>query len=448
MILETIEDFELFKSNSHGDWIIHIVPIDPECHPRETSISLLFIRTIAFNQDYCYAFNHPDSKSSIDRSTFLKFLTENENNKWTLDKKSLSQCLELQNLFDLNLSSFLSDNVTHKADEFITTAHKLIKRQTNDAAELNKIIPLMKHLESFQSLCDKMVKSICQVDIQFLIINNMVLDSLSILEKNGIFVDSEIFKKYYSVVPNKDGLVFSQYNIYTSTGRPSNRFGGVNYAALNASNGCRAAFRSRYGNNGKLVVIDYTAFHPRIICLLTKYRLDVDVNIYEYLAKLYFQKKQVDHIDIAESKKITFRQLYGGVEQKYSHIKYLGNLKKYIDEQWNFFENNRYVLTPIFKRKITDKHIKNPNPCKLFNYILQGVEGEIAISKMRDVLLYLRNKKTKAVMYTYDSLIYDFHNDDGMDTINDLRKIMGFNGLFPTKTYIGDTYQSVDQVNQ
>ena len=40
--------------------------------------------------------------------------------------------------------------------------------------------------------------------------NNDVLDNLSYIEQNGIQTESN--------------LVYSEYNIYTSTGRPSNRY--------------------------------------------------------------------------------------------------------------------------------------------------------------------------------------------------------------------------------
>ena len=52
------------------------------------------------------------------------------------------------------------------------------------------------------------------------------------------------------------GLVFSEYNLYTSTGRPSNRYGGVNFPALKKEDGTRESFTSRY-EKGSLVSYDY-----------------------------------------------------------------------------------------------------------------------------------------------------------------------------------------------
>lgn len=445
-MIEQIEDFEKFKFLSHGDWIVHAVPLKDNVHPCDNSISILFIRVISTKKTYYYAFNHPDSIPTINKTIILNWIKTSSNIKWAIDKKSFCQLINLPNVYDANFCLFLEKNEILNVYDYDTVAHNVIRRNSKNVDYINGIIPLMKHLESFNEMCISIEKIISPLTDQLININTTMFDSLGELEMNGIYVDKNIFSRYFSLTPNSEGIVFSQYNLYTSTGRPSNRFGGVNYAALNSTNGCRNAFISRYGNDGKIVVIDYITFHPRIVCMLTGYKIDVNINIYTYLAKLYFRKELVDEFDISESKKLTFRQFYGGVEQKYAHIKYLSNLKDYIYKNWNFFTKNGYVLTPIFKRKITDKHIIDPNPAKVFNYILQAVEGEIAISQMKIVLSYLRTKKTKAILYTYDSLIFDFHKEDGIDTLNNIRKIMSLDDIFPLKTYVGDSYQSVKQI--
>jgi hypothetical protein len=117
----------------------------------------------------------------------------------------------------------------------------------------------------------------------------------------------------------------------------------VNYAALNKDDGSRKSFVSRFGNNGKLILIDYSAFHPRIISMLTGYQLPKNIDAYAYLAKLYFSKQEVDETDIASAKQITFRQLYGGIQKQYEHIKYYSHLKDFIANQWSFFNERGYI---------------------------------------------------------------------------------------------------------
>jgi thiamine kinase-like enzyme len=115
-----------------------------------------------------------------------------------------------------------------------------VRRNASGYGQINKVIPLTKHLEAFQSFCEEAVKVIRlhkENDV-YNTINNSVINTLSELESNGVYVNKNCFSKHFDakVVNN---FVYSQYNIYTATGRPSNRFGGVNYAALNSTDGSR-----------------------------------------------------------------------------------------------------------------------------------------------------------------------------------------------------------------
>ena len=448
-MIETISDYNDFKLNCSGDWIVHVVPMNDVSHTCNTAPCILFIRVISSNKTYWYSFNHPDSKSNVSSSEFLNDIVYKfKNIKWAIESKLIRQFIPLQNVYDVNLCGFLRKNEILNINDFDTVAHRLIKNKYHFESGINKSIPLMKHLEVFNELCESIKNIIYQYGTTEVLINENLLYPLGELEKEGIFVDPIKLNRYFNISPNKNNMVYSQYNLYTSTGRPSNRFDGINYAALNSKNGCRECFVSRYGSDGKIVMVDYTAFHPRIICMLTKYNLSINTNIYEYLSKLYFQKKDVDDIDISNAKAITFRQLYGRVENKYSHIKYLSNLKSYIDNQWKFFKEFGYVETPIFKRKIlNDIHITDANPTKLFNYILQAVEGEIAIPQIKKVQEYLKNKLSKAILYTYDSILYDFHKNDGHETLEEIVNIMSMSGKFPVKIYMGKSYQELQQIS-
>jgi hypothetical protein len=449
-MIETQADCTRFGvENLDGDWIVHIVPVEDGCHPVINRPSILFIRNISTKRTYYFALDHPDSIPLFPRLRFVEeFLSNNKNRKWAFDKKAFGQMMNLPNVCDANLVGYMKENEILVESDYETPAHFLVRKHLGKVGKTNLAIPLMKHLEVFNDLADDITNLVkkYEPDDGFVRFNDLIIDTLRQLESQGIYVDRELFKQRYNIDPGPYGIVFSQYNPYTATGRPSNRFDNVNYAALNQSDGTRKCFRSRWGKDGRVVVIDYAAFHPRIIAHLTRYPISVKTDIYEYLARLYFHKKDVDEIDVKEAKTITFRQLYGGVEDKYSHIKYLANLKTFIDTQWAFFQKNGYILTPFFKRKITKHHILDPNPSKVFNYLLQGVEGELAIPKIKEVLEYLRDKKTKATLYVYDSILLDFHKNDGYDTLKEIKRIMSFDDRFPMKTYIGETYQDIKQI--
>jgi DNA polymerase I-like protein with 3'-5' exonuclease and polymerase domains len=305
----------------------------------------------------------------------------------------------------------------------------------------------MKHREQASNIfthINKLINYGIFRDKSYLRINNEIIPILAELESNGIYVDELCFKnRFNSKVHN--GYVYSQYNIYTSTGRPSNRFGGVNYAALQKDNGSRSCFISRFGENGIMMMMDYSAFHPHIICELTNFPMSFDVDFYAYMAKLCFKKEDVDSQDISDAKSLTFRQLYGGVEEEYSHIKFFYNLKSFIDSHWKEYKENGFTRTPIFGRKI--KNVMEPNPSKIFNYILQATETEISVPILGKVNSYLRNKKSKAVIYTYDSVLFDINLDE-MDVVKqELSYLMRDNNRFPIKCYVGKSYDDLKQIS-
>ena len=99
-------------------------------------------------------------------------------------------------------------------------------------------------------------------------------------------------------IQTMDGMVYSEYNIFTSTGRPSNRFGGTNFAALNKKDGSRKPYVSRY-KNGVLVEMDYDAYHLRLIGELIGYDFPKG-SVHEHMAEFF-------GVDYEESKKLSFQ---------------------------------------------------------------------------------------------------------------------------------------------
>lgn len=447
-MIQSPTDFtEMTAEIGENALFLHVIPADDKIHYSENKASVVFIKNIASGKTFYIPINHPDfsiPKNLLD--LFLNYIRTIPNPKWVIDKKSTLQLLSCLNLKDVNLIGFFSNNKIIDLENYTTSAHLFVNRNWHSINNLNIIVPIIKHLELFENLyldVSKLIKRVNE-DESFENLNDIIIPTLARLEKNGIHVNRELYFKYFEREPkNLNDIVFTQYNLYTSTGRPSNRFDGINFAALNSKDDSRSAFTSRYGKDGKMVMMDYNAFFPRIICDLTKYNISKETDIYQYLAKLYFQIQEVSQEQIKQAKIITFRQLFGGIEEKYSHIRYFSSLKQYIDSLWDFFQTNKYIITPYFKRKITEHHIQEANPYKLFNYMLQAVEGEIAISKLRDVFLFLKNKKTMPVLYTYDSVLYDFYIPDGDDIIIKISEIMGYAGRFPLKIYEGDSYHSL-----
>ena len=52
---------------------------------------------------------------------------------------------------------------------------------------------------------------------------------------------------------------------------------------------------------------------------------------------------------------------------------------------------------------------------------------------------YLLTRKTNIVHYNYDSFLFDYHKDDGVQTLYDIKKILEQNH-FITNTKVGNNY--------
>ena len=439
-----VDDFLI--NNNQDDLFIHLILSDDSEHSCLTKPCIILVLNCKTEKLYHFSISHQDDPV-VALETIISDLSNFNGRLFVLDKKSFIQHIPINSVFDINLGLHLKHEKIINILEYETNAHKFIKQNCNSYSNLNKVIPLVKHREMvfnvFKHIKKFITNGIFKEDY-YLKINTLIVESLSEIESNGIFVDVAKFNKYFASNIHNN-LVYSQYNLYTSTLRPSNRFGGINYAALNKDDGCKECFVSRFGENGKMVLIDYSAFHPRIICELTNFKIGFEVDFYKYIAELFFNKTTIDDNDIKNAKLLTFRQLYGGVEKQYSHIRFFYNLKSFIDDHWNRFKKDGYIKTPIFGRKITENQIQEPNPSKLFNYILQATETEIAVPILGEVNNCLRNKLSKSILYTYDSILFDFCNEE-FSLINDIINIMNIHNKYPIKCYSGNSYANLKQI--
>lgn len=101
------------------------------------------------------------------------------------------------------------------------------------------------------------------------------------IERNGIRICNDTFSEYFHDIDGE--YAHTQFNLKTTTTRPSNKFKNVNYAALNKENGCRKSFIPR---NNRLVEIDISAYHPSLSARLIGYDF-ANVDIHAHFASLY-----------------------------------------------------------------------------------------------------------------------------------------------------------------
>lgn len=385
-LIETSQQLEDFYNEGYKEVFIEIIPLNYRIHPAQNKICALFIAPLYSTKSYMTTIDHNDT-FSLGISAIVR-LIDSYDVVYTRDKKEFLHYFVHKNIVDLTFNN-------PYIPEF-TKIYNWFYNRYSDMGNLNKIIPIVKHYE----YCEKIYE-----DLKFqigepinLFYNNKVSMIFNSIERNGLKINKELYEKHFH--PTDSDYIYTQYNIKTTTARPSNKFGGVNYAALNKENGERECFIPR---NDTLIEFDIKAYHPSLLSKLVKYEFQGD--IHQTLADLY-------GVSYSESKKITFHQLYGGIFKQYKDIEFFRKVQNFIDELWFKFETEGYIECPISNHKFERDKLENMNPQKLLNYLLQNLESSMNVVLLEKIIKIIRGKNTKLILYTYDAFLFDFDESE------------------------------------
>jgi hypothetical protein len=410
MIINGYEQYEELKSRM--EWDRHIyTTIFRDLYYHEAENNLLCIGITFGNGDnYIFSVSHDDSPRYNFNPT-----------DYSLESISLVAAHYEATGEYLSFNSYYTNYIHDTHNNF------------GEMLDVNRIIPITIWGNIIKSYHEKLLPYINNH-------NNFTYNILKILrkiEKSGLAVNKELLgnrfgeRVYRSF---RDKLVYSQYNPFTTTGRPSNRFGGINYSALNKNDGTREIFTSRY-EDGILIQFDFEAYHLR---LLANY-LGVDLpntSIHTELAKLYFNTDNITDEMYEEGKKRTFNLLYGLHSNTYGI-----NLFDKIFQFRETFEGTTGVVLPSgVKVDIGEK-----NGSKLFNYFVQSLEVVKTMPKLDSVLSILEDTNTHLIMYTYDSILLDMETFD--DELIQKIKIILEEGNYPVRIYSGKTYDKLSVIH-
>jgi hypothetical protein len=388
---------------------------------------------------YCVPINHIDT-SPIDFSLSDVFYTV------TPDKKSFMH--EFSNISDDNVYDF-------KAYQYLKNI-PIINLETHYPHYMSSVVNYAKFGEianvlPISVLVDYAINVLNHIRENFStelppgykFFNKITIPTLKGVEESGLFVDEDKFIENFGAGQKthiKNSLVYTEYNPYTATGRPSNKFGGVNYAALGKSGGDRVPFISRYGKDGVLIQYDYEAFHPRLIASKVFYDIP-PTSFHEYMAKIYYNTDVIDESQYEESKKKTFHLLYGvGTNPRNNDFfRLVGN---YADFHFSEYNKNGYYESDSGRHLVVDEVTKN----RLFNYIVQLLETETFLSRLYKVNQLLNGCLTKPILYTYDAILVDAHKSEG-DILGKIKNLLeGNNKKYPLRVYSGNSYSSLQKI--
>lgn len=356
-------------------------------------------------------------------------------------KKAFAYPLPHDRVFCLKTAKYLMSEEIYDESKYNTAAHSYFYQRYPLRQDINRLIPISKHYEK----CENMFKDVKLKDEwfksrYFRFYNQIGNYVFSEIECQGITIDKskldEHFKlKNESFSIDDNGKIYTQYNLFTQTGRPSNKFNGINFAGMEKSSGTREFIVS---DNDVLVEFDYSSYHLRILCEIIGFEFGDD-DIHTSLAKLYFDTDVITEEQYDISKGITFKIIYTDTPfNDYEKIPFINKVRKFKDDQWKVFQDKGFVESWISKRPIRNIN----NKTQILPYLLQNYETERNILILNDLVSYLQSKKTKLILYTYDSFLFDYAKSDSKSTLKEIAEILEQGGYKTSCTY-GSNYAAM-----
>ena len=421
---------QLNNLNTLGDCFVSFIPQNNNFHPKLSPLSLIYIRSLTEHKGYILCLDHNES-FSLDKQQVFNWINTNTDKLWVLDKKEAMYWYpDGDKLFDINFikQPDLTEALSIPATTFYYSKHI-------NYPHTNRLIPISKHYEENERVFDVVLPIIQDYrasNVAYAFNNGPLTRVFHEIESQGIKVDKQCFIDCYGNdlrYPEFNlakGKIYSQYNLYTTTGRPSNTYNSINFAALNKNNGERMCYRP---TNDKFIEFDIQGYHPRLIGDMIDFNFG-DRNTYEMLGESLGVTQQ-------EAKELTFKQLYGGVWAEYKDQPFFKDIVTLTDGIWDEYQYGGQYASQnrVFVRD------EEMTPSKLLNYVIQSAETSNNVMLLGGILRLLRNRKTKLVLYTYDAFLFDFANED-KELLTEIKDIIHY----PINIKQGNTYHGLTKI--
>jgi hypothetical protein len=443
-IIETAEQLEQFRGYNLEESFVEPILASDTVHPALSSVIAYLIKPSRSRTPFILPISHSET-FSLSKEDVEGLIASKVAKVYTSDAKRTKYHLNLDcPVICLKTLQWLSDGTVLDDTKWNTTAHTFLYNKYPDKRDINKIVPICKHQEKWNNyLYDnkKLLASSIQNKKYFKFYNEMFTNTLLDLELAGIHIDADLLKQYYPEVNTAgmvygDSLAYSHYNIHTSTGRPSNAFGGLNFGAMNKSDDSRSFITTQYT---RLVEFDFNSYHPKMLCNLVGYEFEGS-DIHSHLGRLYFDTDELTDQQYSESKNLTFKLLYTNADG-YDHITFFQKVKAYKERLWKMYREKGYLEAIISKRPIIGIKSKT----QILPYLLQSYETERNILLINEIQECLREKNTKLVLYSYDSFLLDFDANEGSAVLEDIEKILEVED-YKTSVAYGVNYSSMKKI--
>jgi hypothetical protein len=139
--------------------------------------------------------------------------------------------------------------------------------------------------------------------------------------------------------------------------------------------------------------------------------------------------------------------MYGGITDEDLKIEFFFRVNEYVNELWNKYITDRYIETPIYRRRMYKRNLTINNKYKLLSYLVQAYETELNANIITKLQEYLKDKESKLILYNYDSFTFDISYKDGINVIPDTKNIIE-NNIFKAKVYYGKSLDNLTNVTE
>lgn len=429
-IVEEDSKLQLIENLVRQGCYIDVVSSNDNYHPKLTSTVAVYLRFPKSKSGFIIPISH-DEGVNVDKKRVYDILLQAPT-LYTLDKKKLLYHFNLPRAIDISLlySMVKYERLEYSKESntlnFFYNKHKKLKG-------VNSFIPISKLYEVCENVYDKVAPAILlEIPSGFDFYNNTATSVFYLLEQEGLGIEYEEYVKLFT--PREPqfntvgNTVYTYYNLYNSTSRPTNAFNSVNYAAIPKTEAHRACFTPQ---NDFFVEFDFDGYHLRLLCEQIGYKLTPE-SAHKQLAKHYFGTENISDEQYLEAKQINFQAIYGKIPKEHRNLDIFVLIQDYIDSMWTMYEENGVVYNPVSGKPFT-KELQDMHPAKLMNYMMQSLETSRNILILKEVLKYLRDKKTTAVLFTYDAILFDYSKEDGKETLIGIQKVLEQDGKYPVK---------------
>jgi hypothetical protein len=442
-IIENTEQLRDFTEFDLSSCYLDIILNNDNYHPAISEVSLIYIKPLISKKGFIISIDHTES-FGLPFEEVIEALKTKLDKIYTANiKKILYFFNENTNILCLKTAKYFESTEIFKEDVFNTPAHNFYYSKCTDIKNINNIIPISKHYEKYENIYSsfKVNKKIFEQKYYkfYSYFTNNIFHNI---EKNGLLIDEDRFLNSVNIGTRdfsiKDSKVYTNYNLFTLAGRPSNSFNNLNFASFPKEGEARKCILCE---NDYLIEFDYSSYHIKILSKMVGYEFPDD-DIHTFLGKFYFKKEVLSEEEYDQSKQITFKILYNEkIINDFTEIPFFSLIKDMKEEMWDFYQENKYINTHISKRPIYN--IENKN--QLLPYLMQFYETERNILVLNELQERLNGMETKLVLYTYDSFLLDYSKNDGKQLLLDINNILEQDG-YPVSTKYGKNYGSLKEL--